>query len=126
MLLSRSFTLREAAMPSIANPNLLGAGMLLLLVGIWLWRWSSRQVIDVKGAAIGAAWQGVKKGQVPVMPDEIKSKFQTVSAQSSNTGKAVKVASIGARHYIGRLVGALSFVVVLAALGLIAAGIWWK
>jgi hypothetical protein len=116
----------EAVMPSIANPTLLGVGVLVLLVGIWLWRWSSRQVIDVKGAAIGAAWQGVRKGQVPDVPDEIKSRFQDVAGQSSHTGKAVKVASIGARHYIGRLVGVFSFVLVLAALGLIAAGIWWK
>ncbi len=113
-------------MPSIANPTLLGAGILMLLVGIWLWRWSSRQVIDVKGAAIGAAWQGVKQGHVPNMPDDFKAKFKHVAGQSSHTGKAVKVASIGARHYIGRLVGALSFVLVLAALGLIAAGVWWK
>jgi hypothetical protein len=113
-------------MPSIANANLLVAGIVVLLIGIWLWRWSSRQVIDVKGAALGAALQGLKKGQLPDVPDDIKSRLQSVSGQSSHTGKAVKVASIGVRHYVGRLVGALSFVLVLAALGLIAAGIWWK
>ncbi len=113
-------------MPAIANPNLLGAGILVLLIGFWLWRWSSRQVIDVKGAAIGAAWQGVRHGKVPDVPDDVKSRFQSVAGQSTHTGKAVKVASIGVRHYIGRLVGALSFVMVLAGLGLAAAGIWWK
>jgi hypothetical protein len=113
-------------MPSIANPSLLLAGVVLLLVGVWLWRWSSRQVIDVKGAAIGAAWQGVKKGKLPDVPDEIKSKFHAVAGQASHTGKAVKVAGIGVRHYIGRLVGAVGFVMVLTALGLISAGIWWK
>lgn len=113
-------------MSSIANPNLLGAGVLLLMVGIWLWRWSSRHVIDVKGAAIGAAWQGVRHGRVPDVPDDIKSKFDAVAGKSTHTGKAVKVASIGARHYFGRLIGFLSIIALLIAVSLMAAGIWWR
>ena len=77
-------------MPQIANPTLLGIGLLVLLVGIWMWRWSSRQVIDVKGLAIGAAWSGVKKGQMPSVPDDLKSKFSDIASQTTHSGKAKK------------------------------------
>lgn len=117
---------RGEQMPQIANPTLLGVGLLVLLIGIWMWRWSSRQVIDVKGMALGAAWDGVKKGQIPSVPDELKSRFTDIAAEKSNVGRAKKAGGTVARHFLGRMVGIASFIAVLVGLGLMAAGIWWK
>ena len=113
-------------MPQIANSTLLGVGLLVLLLGIWMWRWSARQVIDVKGLALGAAWNGVKKGQLPYVPDDLKSKFNDIASEQSHARKAKKAGGVVARHFIGRMVGIASFIAVLSGLGLMAAGIWWK
>lgn len=113
-------------MPQIANPTLLGVGLIVLLLGIWMWRWSARQVIDVKGMAMGAAWDGVRKGQMPHVPDDLKSRFNEIASETTHRGKAKKAGGAVARHFIGQMVGIASFVALLAGLGLMAAGIWWK
>jgi hypothetical protein len=112
-------------MPSIASPTLLGIGLAVLLVGIWLWRWSSRNAIDVKGAAIGAAWHGVRKGELAV-PEDIKSKLDAIAAEKGHLRQATKAGTTVARHFLAKVVFIGSLMTTALGLGLTAAGIWWN
>lgn len=112
-------------MPAIANPTLLVAGLIVLLVGLWLWRWSSRNSIDIKGAAVGAAWQGVRQGRVDI-PDDIKSKITDLTKEQSNVGRAKKAGGMAFRHALAQVVGIAGLVGMVLGLALAAAGIWWK
>ncbi len=112
-------------MPAIANPTLLGIGALVLLIGLWLWRWSSRNAIDIKGAAVGAAWQAARKGELAV-PDDIKNKFNDIAAEQSNVGRAKKAGGTVVRHFIAQVLGIAGLIGMLGGLALMAAGVFWK
>lgn len=112
-------------MPAIAHPTWLGIGVLLFLIGLWFWRWSSRNSIDVKGAALGAAWQGVRQGRLD-MPEDIKSRMTDIANETSNTRRATKAGGMAARHFIAKLFGLVGLVGMLGGLALAAAGLWWK
>jgi hypothetical protein len=113
-------------MPAIASPTLLGAGALAFLIGLWLWRWSSRNAIDVKGAAIGAAWQAARKREMPSVPQDLKHKLQEIAAHKSHAGKAAKAGTTVARHFIAQVFGIVGLIGILGGLALMAAGIFWK
>jgi hypothetical protein len=110
---------------SIANPALLVAGLAVLFVGLWMWRWSSRNAIDVKGAALGAAWQGVRQGRLDI-PDDIKSRMNELANEGSNVGRAKKAGGMAIRHALAKVVGLAGLVAILAGLALSAAGVFWK
>ena len=112
-------------MPAIANPTLLVIGFVVFLIGLWLWRWSSRNSIDIKGAAVGAAWQGVRQGRLDI-PDDIKSKITDLANEQSNVGRAKKAGGMAVRHAMAQVVGIAGLIGVLLGLALAAAGIWWK
>jgi hypothetical protein len=112
-------------MPHIAHPALLAAGLITFLIGVWFWRWSSRNAIDVKGAALGAAWQGVKSGRVDV-PDDLKQKYEAIANEKSNVRRAGKAGGTVVRHFIAQVFGLIGIAGMLGGLGLAAAGIWWK
>jgi hypothetical protein len=112
-------------MPPIAHPNWLIAGIVVFLLGLWFWRWSSRNSIDLKGAAIGAAWQGVKQGKLDV-PEDLKQRYTDIAGERSNTKRAMKAANMGARHFIAKVFGLIGLAGMIGGLALAAAGIWWK
>ena len=111
---------------AIPHPYLLAAGVVLLLIGIWCWRWSSRHAIDLKGAAIGAAFQGAIKRQIPDIPEDIKSKIDQVTAEQSNLKRAQKAGTLAARHFVAQAVWIASLVCLAGGAALVAAGFYWK
>jgi hypothetical protein len=112
-------------MPDIAHPTWLAAGFGLFLIGLWFWRWSSRNSIDVKGAAIAAAWQGARQGKLDV-PDDLKAKYQAITNEPSHTRRAAKAGGTVARHFIAKVFGLVGLVGMLGGLALAAAGVWMK
>ncbi len=115
-----------SALPALANPMLLIVGAALFLVGLWCWRWSSRHSLDLKGAAIGAAWQSAKSGKMPGIPDDMKAKFNDIANESSNVKRATKAGGTVARHFMAKVMGLAGLIGLLGGLALMAAGIWWK
>jgi hypothetical protein len=112
-------------MPTIAHPTWLAIGCVLFIVGLWFWRWASRNSLDFKGAAVGAAWQGVKQGRLDV-PDDLKNRFNDIASENSNTKRAAKAGGMAARHFIAKVFSLIGLVGMLGGLALAAAGIWWK
>ncbi len=113
-------------MPTIPHPYLLAAGVVLFLIGVWCWRWSSRHAIDLKGAAIGAAFQGAINRKIPDVPEDIKSKVDRITSESSNIARAKTAGGIAARHFIAQVMWIASLVSLAGGAGLIAAGFLWK
>jgi hypothetical protein len=112
-------------MSAIAHPIWFAVGCALFVVGLWFWRWASRNSLDLKGAAVGAAWQGVKQGRLDV-PDDLKNKFHDIASESSNTKRAAKAGGMAARHFLAKIFSIVGLVGMLGGLALAAAGIWWK
>jgi hypothetical protein len=112
-------------MPAIAHPTWLGLGILLFLAGLWFWRWSSRNSLDLKGAAMSAALQGVRQGRLD-MPDDLKSRVKDIANETSNTKRVAKAGGMAARHFIAKIFGLVGLAGMLGGLALAAAGIWWK
>jgi hypothetical protein len=114
--------------PYVHRPSLLLIGLGVFIVGWLLRRWAGRHDMMgvVTGAATGAAWQAVKGRKVPDMPGALKSKMQEFQAEGSNVGRAKKVAGYAARHFIAQVVGVMGWIGLLAGLGLMAAGMFWK
>jgi hypothetical protein len=113
-------------MPAIANPTLLAVGLVLFLIGLWCWRWSSRNAIDLKGAAVSAAWQSARSGKLPDIPDDMKAKYREIADETSNVRRAQKAGGTVARHFMAKVMGIAGLVGMLGGLALGAAGIWWK
>lgn len=113
-------------MPAIANPILLVIGAVVFLIGLLLWRWSSRNAIDLKGAAIGAAWQAARKRELPSVPDDIQHKLDEIAAKKTHAGKAVKAGATVVRHFIAQVIGIGGLIGLLGGLALMAAGMLWS
>lgn len=113
-------------MPAIPHPYAVAAGVLVFLIGLWAWRWSSRHAIDLKGAALGAAWQGARSRKLPDMPDEIKTKFDAIANETSNVKRAQKAGGTVARHFVAQVMGIVGLIGLLGGVALIAAGVFWK
>lgn len=111
---------------TIPHPYLLAIGIALFLLGIWFWRWSSRNAIDLKGAAIGAAFQGAVRRQIPDIPDDIKSKISQVTSEQSNIKRAQKAGTLAARHAVAQVVWITSLVCLVAGATLTVAGFYWR
>jgi hypothetical protein len=108
----------------IASPALLVAGLGLLIIGIWLYRWSGRH--DMKGLAMDAAWKAaVSRGRSAITP-EIQAKLDTFNAETSTVGRTKRVAGMTIRHFVAQVVGLVSYAVILGGLAMAAAGVWWR
>lgn len=112
-------------MPAINHPTWFAIGCVLFLIGVWFWRWASRNSVDLKGAAVGAAWQGVRQGRVDV-PDELKNRFNEIASESSNAKRATKAGGMAVRHALAKVFTIVGLVGMLGGLALAAAGVWWK
>ena len=64
-------------MPTIHHPSLLVAGIVVLLIGIALFRWSGRH--DMKGLAMAAAWKAATSGGKTAITPEIQAKVDALS-----------------------------------------------
>ena len=101
---------------------LAGAG--LVLVGILLWRWSSRH--DLKEAAIESAWTLALGRRTADNPTAIEAKLRDIRSQSTLTGKATKTAGTAVAHLLAQAAGLVALVLVLAGLALAGAGFFWR
>lgn len=111
-------------MSAFSHPYLLGSGALLLLLGIWLWRWSSRH--DLKGMAVDAAWQVAKaRGDLKV-ETELGNRIKDVTADASHTGKAKKAAGYAVRHALAQVASLVSLAAIIGGAALIAAAFYLR
>ena len=111
---------------AIHSPILLGLGIAAFLLGIVLWRWSSRHSINLKGAAISSAYSAVKGGNIPAVPDALKVQYDKVAAETSNVGRARVVGGSVARHFIAKVVGWAGLAAFLSGGVMIALSFLWK
>lgn len=106
------------------HPALLGGGILLLLIGVLLWRWASRH--DLKGMAVDAAWQVAKKRGDINTETELGNRLKELQADPSNLGRAKKVAGYGVRHVIAQIASLAGIVSMLGGAALSAAAFYLK
>lgn len=113
-------------MHALSHPFLLAGGVLLILIGFRLWRWSSRH--DLKGLAVDAAWQVARnKGHIASVTDsDLAHRVKDLQAEGSNVGKAKKVAGVAARHFAAQIASLAGLVGMLAGAGLIGAAFYLK
>ena len=106
------------AMWPLSHPYLVVGGVLLLVVGVWLWRWSSRH--DLKGMVVDAAWQVAKaRGDFSVETD-LGERLRDLKQDGSNVSRAKKVAGLGARHLVSQVAGIAAIVAMLSGVALLA------
>jgi len=111
---------------AVFSPVLLIAGISLLVLGVLLWRWSSRYSIDLRGAALGTAYAAAKSGKMPGMPEGLRPHLDKVSAETTNMGRAKVVGGSVARHFLAKVAGWASMIGFLAGAALIALALLWK
>ena len=111
-------------MPTLHHPYLLVAGIVGLVVGWLLFRWSGRH--DIKGLAFDAAWTAAKSRGKTAMTPEIQAKLDALRADGSTIGRGKQVAGMAARHFVAQVVGIASYVAILGGLGMAAAAFWWN
>jgi len=112
---------------TIANPWMLGIGVVALVLGYILRSWSSKHnLVDVAtDAALSAAWTTIRTRQAPGVPDEITDRLKNITSQPTHVAKAGKVAGIAARHVAATAVGVVGLVLMLGGLVLAALGLFW-
>jgi len=102
----------------LSHPYLVVGGVLLFVVGVWLWRWSSRH--DLKGMVVDAAWQVAKaRGDLSVETD-LGERLRDLKQDGSNVSRAKKVAGLGARHLVSQVAGIAAIVAMLSGVALLA------
>lgn len=111
---------------AVHSPLLLGFGVGAFLLGVMLWRWSSRHSVDLKGAAISSAYSAVKGGKIPSVPDGLKAHLDKVAAATTNVGRAKVVGGSVARHFMAKVVGWVGLAALLSGVTMIAASLLWK
>lgn len=111
-------------MPTVHRPGLLVAGLLALVLGYLLRRWSARH--DLAGAVTGAAWQAVKKRDVSAIANEVKGKVDTIAAAGSRYGQAKAAGGMVARHFMAQAAGVAGLIAILGGLVLAALGVLWR
>ncbi len=111
---------------AIHNPIVFGIGIAALIAGFMLWRWASRNSVNLKGAALSTAISTARSGKIPSVPDELKGHFDKVAGAGSHTERAKVVGGTVARHFMAKVVGLAGLVGVLAGIAMIAAGVFWK
>ena len=110
----------------IHSPILLSLGLAALLLGIILWRWSSRHSLNLKGAALGTAYSAIKGGKMPTVPGDLKAQYDKIAAEGSNVGRAKAVGGTVARHFLAKAAGMVGLAGLLAGVIMIALSLLWK
>ncbi len=109
---------------ALSHPYLLGTGALLLLVGFWLWRWSSRH--DLKGLAIDAAWQVAKARGNLKTETELGNKLKGLAADGSNVGRAKAATGHAVRHVLAQVASLAGLVAMLGGAAMVAVAFYLK
>ncbi len=106
------------------NAWLVIAGGGLFLVGILLWRWSSRH--NLKDVAIDSVWQLVRGRRTAENPTAIEMKMAEIGGEGSVVGSTRRAAETLVGHFVAQLAGLLALVLLLAGAALAAAGFFWR
>ena len=108
----------------MTHPYLLGGGGVLIILGIFLFRWASRH--DLKGLALDAAWQVAKnRGRVDTETD-LGNRLKELQAEESNVQRAKMVAGHAARHVVAQAMTVAALICFAAGAVLIAIAVWWQ
>jgi hypothetical protein len=110
----------------IHSPVLLGIGLAAMVLGLLMWRWSSRNSVNLKGAAVSAALATARSGKMPTMPGELQGHLDKVVSAGSHAERAKVVGGTVARHFMAKVVGWVGLAVLLAGAAMIAAALLWK
>jgi hypothetical protein len=105
----------------MTHPYLLGAGSLLMVLGLLLMRWASRH--DLKGLAIDAAWEMAKNRRLNVETD-LGNRVKDVRDEASNVGRAKMVAGHAARHLAAQVASIAGLIALATGALLIALAVW--
>ena len=111
---------------AIHSPILLGLGLVALLLGFYLWRWSSRNSLNLKGAALGTAYSAIKGGKMPTVPDDLKAQYDKIAAEGTNAGRANAVGGTVARHFMAKVTGLAGLAGLLGGAVMVALSVLWK
>lgn len=111
---------------ALSHPLLLVLGLVLALVGIWLWRFSSRHGIDIKGAAISSGASAAWRRELPQVPDDIRQKYERIAAETSHVGKARAAGTTLVKAGLAKVAFLASLVTFAAAAIATAAAFFWK
>ena len=107
----------------MSHPYLLGGGAALIVLGILLFRWSSRY--DLKGLALDTAWQVAKnRGRVDTETD-LGNRLKELQAEGSNMRRAGMVAGHAARHVVAQVASIAALICLAAGAALIGLAWWW-
>ena len=108
----------------LSHPWLVGIGIVLLIIGFWLWRWAGRH--DLKGLAVDAAWQVAKaRGDLSARSD-LRDKLADLKADGSNVSRAKKAAGYAGRHVLAQIASLAGLVSMLGGVGLIGLAAYLK
>lgn len=107
-----------------ANAWMMIVGGLLALLGIFIWRRTSRY--DLKGAALESAWQTVRGRRTVENPTALDQRWNEIRNEATVTGKARRTAGTVIGHFVAQFLGVVAMVMLAAGVILIAAGIWWR
>lgn len=113
-------------MPTISHPYLLVLGIVLALVALWLWRFSSRHGIDIKGAAISSGASAAWRRELPQVPDDIRQKYDRIAAEKSNVGKTKVAGTTLVKAGLAKVAFLASLVMFAAGAIAAAAAFLWK
>lgn len=113
-------------MSAVHHPYLLVIGVILLAAGTWLWRYSNRHGIDIKGAAISSGATAAWRREMPQVPGDIQDKYNRIAAEKSHLGKAKAASGTVIRAGLAKVAFLVSLVVLAGGLGAIVAALLWK
>lgn len=112
-------------MTQVLHPYLLAGGVVLALVGVWLWRFSSRHDIDIKGAAITSGATAAWRRELPQVPDDLRRKYDRIAAETSHVGKARAAGTTLVKAGLAKVAFLASLVMFAAAIAATAAAFFW-
>lgn len=109
-------------MHALSHPYLLGGGVVLVVVSLWLRNWASRH--DLKDLALDAAWQVAKARGDLTTETELGNRLKGLSAEGSSVGRARMAAGYAVRHTIAQVAALAGLAGLIAGAGLIAAAFY--
>lgn len=101
---------------SIAHPPWILAGLLMLVIGIWLVRWAARNDMT---AAISQATAQSAIGAL------LRRPAKSAKGRDAKEGNATKPVGYAARHAMSQLAGAVGFILIMAGLLAAVLGVYY-
>lgn len=110
-------------MSALSHPYLLGAGLVLAVIGLLLRRWASRH--DLKDLAVDAAWQVAKARGDLGTETELGNRLKGLAA-ASTVERAKMTAGYAGRHALAQVAGLAGLLGLVAGAALIASAFYLK